>query len=64
MSNKEVMTPHSDKERDRTNGGDDPQNNRGGYGSQGTSKGDHGRGNGETEGRVKNGTPRCQQFTA
>ena len=30
MSNEEVVTPRSDKERDRTNGGDDPQNNKGG----------------------------------
>ena len=72
MLNEEVVTPHSDKERDRTNGGDDPQSNKEDYGrrrgseqdSQGTSKGDHGRGNGKTEGRVRNGTPWCQWFTA
>ena len=33
MSNEEVVTPRSDKERDRTNGGDDPQN-KGGHGSE------------------------------
>ena len=32
MLNEEVVTPHSYKERDRTNGGDDPQNNKRGYG--------------------------------
>ena len=33
MSNEEAVTPHSDKERDGTNGGDDPQN-KGGHGSK------------------------------